>query len=35
MLAPAVSLRGITRRFGSLVANDCVSLDLAPGENER
>ena len=32
MLAPAVSLRGITRRFGPLVANDRVSLDLAPGQ---
>jgi simple sugar transport system ATP-binding protein len=32
MPAPAVSLRGITRRFGPVVANDRVSLDLAPGE---
>jgi simple sugar transport system ATP-binding protein len=32
MPVPAVSLRGITRRFGPLVANDDVSLDLAPGE---
>ena len=32
MSTPAVSLRGITRRFGPLVANDAVSLDLAPGE---
>ena len=32
MPAPAVSLRGITRRFGTVVANDGVSLDLAPGE---
>src|SRR5437773_1372252 len=32
MLAPAVSLRGITRRFGPVLANDDVSLDLAPGE---
>ena len=32
MLAPAVSLKGITRRFGALVANDDVSLELAPGE---
>ncbi|MBI5709701.1 MAG: ABC transporter ATP-binding protein [Candidatus Eisenbacteria bacterium] len=30
--APAVSLRHITRRFGPVVANDDVSLDLAPGE---
>ena len=29
---PAVSLRHITRRFGPVVANDDVSLDLAPGE---
>ena len=32
MAAPAVSLRGITRRFGPVLANDGVSLDLAPGE---
>src|SRR5258706_9460280 len=32
MLAPAVSLRGITRRFGAVVANDDVSLDLPAGE---
>ncbi len=32
MPAPAVSLRGITRRFGPVIANDGVSLDLAPGE---
>jgi simple sugar transport system ATP-binding protein len=32
MPAPAVSLRNITRRFGPVVANDDVSLDLAPGE---
>jgi simple sugar transport system ATP-binding protein len=32
MHAPAVSLRGITRRFGSIVANRAVSLDLVPGE---
>ncbi|HYV67478.1 MAG TPA: ATP-binding cassette domain-containing protein, partial [Myxococcales bacterium] len=32
MPAPAVRLRGITRRFGPLVANDDVSIDLLPGE---
>jgi ABC-type uncharacterized transport system ATPase subunit len=32
MPAPAVALRNITRRFGPVVANDDVSLDLAPGE---
>jgi len=32
MPVPAVSLRGITRRFGPVLANDDVSLDLAPGE---
>jgi ABC-type uncharacterized transport system ATPase subunit len=30
--APALRLRGITKRFGSLVANDAISLDLARGE---
>jgi simple sugar transport system ATP-binding protein len=32
MPAPAVRLSGITRRFGPVVANDDVSLDLVPGE---
>ena len=32
MPAPAVSLRNITRRFGPVIANDGVSLDLLPGE---
>ncbi len=32
MSAPIVALRGITRRFGPLVANDEVTLELAPGE---
>ncbi|HMG51676.1 MAG TPA: ATP-binding cassette domain-containing protein, partial [Inquilinus sp.] len=30
--APALRLRGITRRFGALVANDGIDLDLARGE---
>ena len=30
--APAVSLQHISRRFGPVLANDDVSLDLAPGE---
>src|SRR6266571_7153028 len=32
MPAPAVSMQGITRRFGPVVANREISLDLAPGE---
>src|SRR5882672_1821646 len=32
MPAPSVALRHITRRFGSLLANDDVSIDLLPGE---
>src|SRR5437667_9391036 len=32
MSAPAVALDHITRRFGPVVANDDVSLDLRPGE---
>src|SRR5262245_31966463 len=29
---PAISLRGITKRFPGVVANDDVSLDFFPGE---
>ena len=29
---PALRLSGISKRFGSLVANDNISLDVAPGE---
>jgi simple sugar transport system ATP-binding protein len=32
MPAPAVALRQITRRFGPVVANRDVTLELAPGE---
>ncbi len=31
-LAPALSIQGISKRFGALLANDNISLDLAPGE---
>jgi len=31
MTAPAVALRNVTRRFGTCVANDDVSLELEPG----
>ncbi|MBI1796072.1 MAG: ABC transporter ATP-binding protein [Candidatus Eisenbacteria bacterium] len=30
--APAIALRDITRRFGAVLANDRVSLEIAPGE---
>lgn len=32
MEAPLIALRGITRRFGSLVANDAIDLELRAGE---
>src|SRR5262245_30527591 len=32
MTAPVLSLRNISKRFGTLVANDSISLDLRAGE---
>ena len=32
MAAPVLRLSGITKRFGALVANDEISLELGPGE---
>ncbi|GGL53481.1 ABC transporter ATP-binding protein [Wenxinia marina] len=32
MAEPVLSVRGLTKRFGALVASEDVSLDLAPGE---
>ena len=32
MAAPVLRLSGITKRFGALVANDAISLDLGAGE---
>ena len=31
-VAPVLSLSGITKRFGSLTANDPISIDIAPGK---
>src|SRR5262245_24832299 len=31
-MAPVLRLKGITKRFGALVANDAISLDLGAGE---
>src|ERR1700687_5736555 len=30
--APLVSMRGVVKRFGAVVANDGVDLDIFPGE---
>ena len=32
MAPPAVSMRGITKRFPGVLANDCVDFEAAPGE---
>ena len=31
MTVPAVSLKGITKQFGPVLANDAIDLDIAPG----
>ena len=31
-VAPVLSLSGITKRFGSLTANDSISIDITPGK---
>jgi general nucleoside transport system ATP-binding protein len=31
-MAPVLRLTGITKRFGPLVANDAISLEVAQGE---
>ena len=31
-VAPVLSLSGITKRFGSLTANDAISIDITPGK---
>ena len=32
MADPVLEMRGLSRRFGALVANDAITLDLRPGE---
>src|SRR5690349_24998358 len=32
MTSPVLRLQGITKRFGALLANDAISLELAQGE---
>src|SRR5687768_928627 len=31
-IVPVIEMRGISKRFGSLVANDHIDLDIAPNE---
>ncbi|HTT36223.1 MAG TPA: ABC transporter ATP-binding protein [Burkholderiales bacterium] len=31
-VAPRLALRGITKRYPAVVANDCIDLEVAPGE---
>ena len=31
-LAPRLALRGISKRYGSVVANDRIDVEVAPGE---
>ena len=31
-MLPIIQIKGVTKRFGTLVANDSIDFDLLPGE---